>query len=82
MFARCVASKDDRPPVCGVVTALPKLNRSTDMITVCCRWRLGGEREEVGDAGEITRSYKTLAVGDECNTAEEDEGRQTGAGWE
>lgn len=71
----------------GVVTALPKLDRSRRYTTtVCYRWRDAGQEGrggldrggEVRDGVKITQSYKRLAVGEKCNTAEENGGRQDG----
>lgn len=55
----------------------------TDMAAVCHRWRDGRDRRGEAEEGEvrhgvkITQSYKRLAVGERCNTAEENRRRQS-----
>ena len=60
--------------MCGVVTALPKLNHfhryDYSLLQMEGRWT-GGRDRGVRDGVKITQSYKRLAVGEKCNTAEE-----------
>lgn len=78
-FSLCIVSLSKTPPLC------PNSSARTDTTTVGYRWGDGGQEggregatrggrdrgRDVRDGVKITQSYKRLAAGEKCNTAEE-----------